>query len=81
MELSQAARAIQQNPAYKAAFEDVEQDYIKKLLSTAAESKEQRECLYLAIRALRQVKRHIEIRITDSEVYSKVIEKDLKGGF
>ena len=77
LELSQAARDLQKNPAYKNAFNDVEEHYLKLWKETNIKDKEEREILYMAIRLLKEVKSHIEIRVSEGDAYIKQVDKDV----
>lgn len=66
------------NPAYRNAFIDVENHYMKMWKATQPRDTEAREILYLTIQLIQKVKSHIETRVNEGNAFEKFTEKDLK---
>jgi len=82
VEVSSAAKALMDNPAYKKAFEETKEFYQKSWIATSPSQKEERELIYTAMKLLDMVSGHIQKRVSEGDAYYKSlnIEKELKRG-
>ena len=76
LELSQSAKALMKNPAYKKAFEDVEQYYLNMWKATEPRDKEAREILYLTTQLIQKVKAHLEKRVSEGDAFMKFSDNE-----
>lgn len=78
LKLSQAAKELMNNPAYKNAFEDVEHCYLDMWKKTDPRDVGAREILYLTHQLIRKVKAHLLKRVNEGDAFIKLVEKDVK---
>ena len=71
------------NAAYKAAFQEVHEFYLKKWQDTALSQVDEREKIYMLMKLLKLVDEHILGRVSQGEAYfseknQKLLKKQIK---
>ncbi len=80
MELSQPAKDLMNNPAFKTALEEVSSKYIQAWEGTVETNTVGREKLYMAYKMVKYVEKHIVTYATEGELKQKNIVSDIKRG-
>ena len=80
MELTQPAKELLDNKAFKTALEEVSSKYIEAWGNTKVTDVETREKLHSAFQIIKYVKMHIVTYATEGELKQKNIVSDIKRG-
>lgn len=77
-ELTQPAKELMNNKAFKTALEEMSSKYIEAWDNTKTTDVEAREKLYSAYKMIKYVKMHIVTYATEGEIKQKNIVSDIK---
>jgi len=78
VELSQPARELMDNQAFKTAIEEVTHKYYEAWQTTHEKDVEMREKFYMAHRIIKQVKMHIVMYRDEGKLNQKHVVRDIK---